>query len=76
MIVCLCRVVTDRAVRDAIDSGAQTAEEVGHRCGAGTGCGACKGVVEEILEQSRCGSCPRRAREWSPYSATAAPEAA
>jgi bacterioferritin-associated ferredoxin len=52
MIVCLCRSVTDRAIRAAIDAGATTMEEVGQACRAGTGCGACRIVIEEMLDEA------------------------
>jgi bacterioferritin-associated ferredoxin len=44
MIVCLCHPTSDRDVDAIIDEGARTVEEIGRRCGAGTGCGTC--VVE------------------------------
>ena len=44
MIVCLCKGVSDRDVRAAIDSGSQTVRDVGRRCRAGTDCGACVGA--------------------------------
>lgn len=47
MYVCICRRVSDREVRQVIESGAQTIDAVGERCGAGTDCGSC---VEEIAD--------------------------
>jgi len=41
MIVCLCKGVTAHAVWGAIRGGARTVEDIGHACGAGTGCGSC-----------------------------------
>ena len=52
MIVCLCANVTERELVDTITAGASTVKEVGRRCGAGTGCGACKPLIRECL--SRC----------------------
>jgi bacterioferritin-associated ferredoxin len=52
MIVCLCANVTEREIAATIAAGASTVKEVGRRCGAGTGCGACKPLIRECL--SRC----------------------
>jgi bacterioferritin-associated ferredoxin len=49
MIVCHCEVVSDRHVRDAIACGASTVEDVGDRCGAGTGCGGCRSTIGVLL---------------------------
>ena len=52
MIVCLCANVSERELIATIAAGATTVKEVGRRCGAGAGCGACKPLVRECL--SRC----------------------
>jgi bacterioferritin-associated ferredoxin len=49
MPVCHCRRLTDRAIREAIQGGAKTTEEVGDSCGAGTGCGGCIPAVSALL---------------------------
>jgi bacterioferritin-associated ferredoxin len=59
MIVCLCRGVSDRAVRAAVASGASTLDEVGDRCGAGAGCGACHETVEGLIREGGAPGCPR-----------------
>ena len=53
MIVCVCRAVSDRQVRSAVSAGARTLTEVGRRCGAGTGCGACRHQLARLIEQAR-----------------------
>ncbi len=53
MIVCLCADVSDREIRSTIADGASTVKEVGRRCGAGTGCGACRPLIRECLRQHR-----------------------
>lgn len=62
MIVCMCHPTSDRDVDSIIDEGARTVEDIGRRCGAGTGCGAC---VEELRERLNAkgagGSCHRDA---------------
>ena len=59
MIVCLCHPTSDRDVDAIIDDGARTVEEISRKCGAGTGCGACVGELQERLSQKGAGSCHR-----------------
>jgi bacterioferritin-associated ferredoxin len=59
MIVCLCHAVRDRELDAAIAEGADSVEQVGEQCGAGTGCGACIPEIEDRLE--RAGRCDRAA---------------
>lgn len=49
MIVCHCHAVSDDRIGAEIDGGARSVDEVGDRCGAGTGCGGCRPVVEAIV---------------------------
>jgi NAD(P)H-nitrite reductase large subunit len=53
MIVCLCANVSERELVDTIAAGATTVKEVGRRCGAGRGCGACKPLIRECLARCR-----------------------
>ena len=59
--VCLCKAASDTAVKTAIAEGARTVEEVGDACGAGTGCGACRPMIHEMLEVAGVG-CARQRR--------------
>jgi len=52
MLVCHCHAVCDRTIRQCIREGAQSADDVGDACGAGTGCGGCRSTIEDILEAS------------------------
>ena len=49
VIVCHCNGVSDREVRGAIERGAHATESVLRACGAGSDCGSCHAVVEQIL---------------------------
>ncbi len=64
MIVCVCKFVSDRAVRAARDAGAATVEAVGAATGAGTCCGACRPTIAKILAEGAgaggCEGCPSR----------------
>lgn len=50
MFVCLCRVVTDRQVEEAVRNGATTISDVGDSCDAGTGCGGCHEQLQNIID--------------------------
>ena len=49
MLVCHCRRVNDRTIREIARSGARTPEEIGAACGAGTGCGGCKPAIAGLI---------------------------
>jgi bacterioferritin-associated ferredoxin len=49
MIVCHCKAVNDRAIRDVIRRGARSPREVGLACQAGRRCGGCIPTVRELL---------------------------
>lgn len=49
MYVCICRAVTEAAVRGCIADGARTIKDVVKRCEAGTGCGTCVSKILDLL---------------------------
>lgn len=51
MLICHCKGVNDHAVRTAIAAGARDLDDLGARCGAGTGCGGCIPVLRELLRE-------------------------
>ena len=53
MFVCVCHAVTDKQVQRAIESGAETREEVTRACRAGGDCGGCHGHIEDMIEDAR-----------------------
>jgi bacterioferritin-associated ferredoxin len=59
MIVCFCHPTSERDVDAVIDEGARTVEDIGRRCGAGTGCGSCLEDLRERLSQRGTSGCPR-----------------
>lgn len=50
-VVCHCLSVTNGMIKDAVDAGASTLEEVMDATGAGTACGACRDDVQHLVEQ-------------------------
>jgi len=61
MIVCMCRAVTLRTVRAAIESGADSLEAVERRCGAGGDCGSCREEIADVL-RAACADAAARGR--------------
>lgn len=53
MIVCLCRGVSEAAVQQVIEAGANSLRQIGEASGAGTDCGACCPLVNELLDCAR-----------------------
>jgi bacterioferritin-associated ferredoxin len=52
MYVCICNAVTDRAIREAAESGVRTLAELTRRTGCGDCCGSCTELAREILEET------------------------
>jgi bacterioferritin-associated ferredoxin len=59
MIVCMCFPASDRDIDAIIDEGARTVEDIGQRCGAGTGCGMCRDELRERLASRGASGCSR-----------------
>jgi len=59
VIVCFCHPASDRDIDAHIDDGARTVEEIGRRCGAGTGCGTCVDELRQRLESRGANGCGR-----------------
>ena len=70
MIVCHCRVVSDRVVRESIQNGAADVATVMADTGAGTCCGGCLVTVEELVADADGGDAaeiqPRQQNETWP----------
>ena len=56
--VCICHAVTENDIRAEIATGARTEQEIGDRCGAGTGCGYCVERICALLRDRRVDSVP------------------
>lgn len=50
-IICGCYKVKKSEIVEAIKNGADTVEKVGEVTKAGTGCGNCKGAIQEIINE-------------------------
>ena len=49
LLVCHCRKVCDRTIRECIDRGARSVDEVGQACQAGTACGGCRPTIGALI---------------------------
>ena len=49
-VVCTCLNVTNGMIKDAVDAGARTLEEVQEATGASTVCGACMEDVKHLVD--------------------------
>ena len=50
MYVCICHGVTDRAIREAAESGVRDVASLAVETGLGTGCGTCTGLAQQLLD--------------------------
>lgn len=71
MYACICHGVTESEVRTHIAAGACSARDIGNRCGAGTGCGMCRGKLARMIRAEN-GETVRPAQTGLPVAAAVA----
>ena len=71
MIVCVCKAVSDRHIRAAVNDGATRLQEISRRTGLGTCCGKCLPDAKLAMD-----GCLAQREERQPYFALAAEAAA
>ena len=52
MYVCICNAVTERAIREAAESGVRTLAELSRRTGCSDCCGTCSDLAQQILQDT------------------------
>ncbi|WP_328286793.1 bacterioferritin-associated ferredoxin [Teredinibacter purpureus] len=52
MYVCLCKGIKDSEIRDAVDNGANSFQDVQKQLGVATQCGKCACLASEIIAQT------------------------
>lgn len=52
MLVCHCHAVNEKTIAQCVRAGARDQEEIGDVCGAGTSCGGCRPVIEELIDEN------------------------
>ena len=68
MIVCVCKAVSDRAIRRAVAEGHDTIDALQFELGVGINCGKCVSMACEVLCDARSGT--HRAQPDRPTHAT------
>ena len=58
VIICICRRISDRSMREAISGGAKTAAAVFRAAGCSPQCGSCVPVVKGMIEQTMATGAP------------------
>ena len=53
MYVCVCHGVTDHQIRRAADEGVRDVHELTMRTGAGSRCGSCLVLAQQLLDEQR-----------------------
>ncbi len=52
MLVCHCRAVNEGTIKGCIQDGARDHDAIGDACGAGTECGGCRPIIEELIDEN------------------------
>ena len=52
MYVCICKAVTERQIREAVDDGVRSMRELYHYYGVATSCGKCAKLTREVLNNA------------------------
>ena len=52
MYVCLCRAVTDKAIKQAVENGADSFREVRDELDIGTCCGMCVPEARQLIDET------------------------
>ncbi|HBQ02216.1 MAG: (2Fe-2S)-binding protein [Alteromonadaceae bacterium] len=52
MYVCICKGITDRAIREQVAAGARSLAEVSRRTGCSTQCGKCSCFAESLVSEA------------------------
>jgi len=68
VIVCHCRVVTDRQVGDAVRDGARSLSAVCRATGAGQDCGSCVFSLKRVVSEQDSVRSPLLAASLSPLA--------
>ena len=52
MYVCVCRAVSDSAIRKAVDDGVHTFRDLSFATGCGTQCGSCVKLARDVMDEA------------------------
>jgi bacterioferritin-associated ferredoxin len=51
--ICLCNAITEGQVRECVQGGTCSLEELASALGVGAGCGRCRECAEQVLAEAR-----------------------
>jgi bacterioferritin-associated ferredoxin len=66
MYVCICKAVSDRRIRRAVDEGAVSVRDLSRETALGTNCGKCVPQAREILAEALAAKRPFCAHDAAP----------
>tara|TARA_B100001059_G_scaffold233189_1_gene272729 strand:- start:908 stop:1117 length:210 start_codon:yes stop_codon:yes gene_type:complete len=69
MYICICKGVTESAIREQVCAGATSVDEVSRNTGCSTQCGKCLIRAQRIVEDARLASSPTATATGAPASA-------
>ncbi|XMB86364.1 (2Fe-2S)-binding protein [Mycoplasmatota bacterium WC44] len=52
-VICVCKNVSKEEIKEAINNGAKTIDEIANKTGATTGCGLCEPIIKDILRENQ-----------------------
>ena len=52
MYICICNAVTDRQIRNAVDDGARSVDDLHRLLSVGSQCGNCKDCAKQCLKEA------------------------
>ena len=61
MLVCICKGVSDRRIKEEVNRGARTLLQIRRACDAGTDCGSCTKQIRQIVSSCTGSACERSA---------------
>ncbi|MBL6699674.1 MAG: (2Fe-2S)-binding protein [Luminiphilus sp.] len=68
MYICICKGVTERAIREQVFAGARSVDEVSRRTGCSTQCGKCLMRAERVVSEACSGVSAHNASYAAPLS--------
>jgi bacterioferritin-associated ferredoxin len=57
MYVCICKQVTDRAIKESVRNGASCLSDVQQKLGVASRCGSCAQLAQEIIQDAQNQDC-------------------
>ena len=52
MIVCICKGLSEQAIRDMVEEGHGSVQQLSSACGAGSECGSCRFRLNKLVKES------------------------